>query len=371
MKILREYMLRYISLTKYREGVYASEYARNNLRNMVIATLLLSIYITFNIFGLFWDEVYKPPLEIYMWLGSIVLFPGIMLLLVNQGSSYLSSGSRKRIRNISLLVCLGFMLPSIYWEFYHTQDIYTYMIMLAVFASIGNFRVREAVFLILAADLTVLYCLFCQTEIISPGGWGDEYKVMVIFSLLVLGIAVRRHVDYLLAVRERSLLRRVCETDPLTKILNRRGLADYLRLRSYSGRGAAVIFDVDDFKRYNDTYGHEQGDLCLREVASCLMSMGQDCDCVVARYGGEEFVAVFFTADKRVISMALAGCYAKLADKKIPSGHEATHPYVTLSAGMAISDCSLRMLGDCQELISQADKKLYLAKNIGKNRCMG
>ena len=101
----------------------------------------------------------------------------------------------------------------------------------------------------------------------------DFYRIIILFSLLCLSVAVRNHIDYLLLMKERSHLKIVCETDPLTGLLNRRGMETYIRSRHYQWTVIACIFDIDDFKKYNDTYGHEAGDRCLLEVTECLGNM--------------------------------------------------------------------------------------------------
>lgn len=146
--------------------------------------------------------------------------------------------------------------------------------------------------------------------------------------------------------------------DPLTGLGNRRALDETLHsqiamMQRYDADFTVAMFDIDHFKRINDTQGHLQGDRILEEVAKMLDDYVRETD-TVARYGGEEFVVV-------MPSTSLDGA-AIFADRIRARIEEKMH--VTISGGVAAA-----LKNDTSEsLLSRADKSLYDAKKAGRNR---
>ena len=161
-------------------------------------------------------------------------------------------------------------------------------------------------------------------------------------------------------------------TDPLTGIANRRQFdrrlaEEWKRCQRFGVPLAEVLFDVDHFKLYNDTFGHQAGDECLRQVAAVLAERLRRAGDVVARYGGEEFVALLpYTslADAAVVAEEVLARVQALA---IPHTASTTGPVVTLSAGVA---AVVPGLGPADELTAAADAALYEAKRGGRNRAV-
>lgn len=121
------------------------------------------------------------------------------------------------------------------------------------------------------------------------------------------------------------------------------------------------MVDVDHFKIYNDTHGHPEGDAVLKEV-SALMSAGLRGGDLAARYGGEEFAIVFDGANKEAACVAAERIRRAIADHSFAKGS------VTVSMGVAEFPVDT---SDSGELIELADKALYHAKSIGRNRVFG
>ena len=121
-----------------------------------------------------------------------------------------------------------------------------------------------------------------------------------------------------------------------------------------------LFFDIDHFKRINDTYGHDIGDVVLREVARTIVQSVRIGD-TVARWGGEEMVVMLLGADK-----ANAKNKAEEIRKKIEMLHFDSFPdlKVTISIGVAAAEEGIA----CRELISRADEAVYKAKDRGRNR---
>ncbi|MHB0975771.1 MAG: GGDEF domain-containing protein [Candidatus Aquicultorales bacterium] len=156
--------------------------------------------------------------------------------------------------------------------------------------------------------------------------------------------------------------------DGLTGLFNHRYMRE--KLEQELGRAvrhehpvALVLFDVDNFKAYNDTYGHLKGDLALGKIASVLRSCSRSSD-IVARYGGEEFAII---APETDIRGAMAVAERARLDVEQAFIAEPLGSSITLSAGVAACPVNART---SDELISQADQALYKAKSQGKNLCV-
>ena len=122
------------------------------------------------------------------------------------------------------------------------------------------------------------------------------------------------------------------------------------------------MIDVDFFKKYNDQYGHQAGDECLQFLASALKAeMNRPLD-FVARYGGEEFVCLLPNVDLRGATRVAEKMVTQIQEISI----ERLLSEVTISIGIALYPCE--EIKTIQQLINQADKQLYRAKTLGRNR---
>ena len=170
------------------------------------------------------------------------------------------------------------------------------------------------------------------------------------------------------ANRELSFLSSV---DGLTGIPNRRSFDQFLsKLWSLAARNgeplALIMCDIDYFKAYNDSYGHLQGDECLKKVATCLKdSLKRQAD-LVARYGGEEFAVVLSNTDVVGATKMAETLRANVENLSISHSLSSNTTSVTISLGVAIGYASSTV--SPETLIDAADNALYQAKQDGRNR---
>lgn len=167
--------------------------------------------------------------------------------------------------------------------------------------------------------------------------------------------------------RLRDELREQAIRDPLTKVYNRRFLADAMdRELSQANRNdkpaSVVILDIDFFKQFNDTYGHRCGDFVLQYIAKFMSERIRRGD-VFCRYGGEEFVIFMPNAPLNIAYQRAEDLRNELANAFIE--YEGLHLKTSFSAGVA----GLPTHGSTSDaLLNAADKALYQAKNSGRNR---
>lgn len=190
------------------------------------------------------------------------------------------------------------------------------------------------------------------------------------FAITVRDITERKQIELKLQEVNEEL-ERLANLDGLTQIANRR-LFDAVLAKEWKRCAreqfplSLILIDIDYFKDYNDYYGHQMGDTCLIQVAQTIEQVIRRPMDLVARYGGEEFGVILPNTDlEGAIQVAEM---IRQAIKQLNIFHAASKisDYLTLSLGIASQIPSPKTLPD--ELITQADRALYRAKNQGRNR---
>lgn len=182
-------------------------------------------------------------------------------------------------------------------------------------------------------------------------------------------IEERKRVEAELAKANASL-HRLAHIDGLTQVANRYRFDQdmeqvWRRLQRDHEPLSLILCDVDYFKLFNDHYGHQVGDDCLRQVALAIQKAVHRPDDLVARYGGEEFAIVLPSTHAQGAEQVALGILSKIAELNIPHEFSTVSPQITLSLGIAtVIPKSEQSLDD---LIELTDKALYRAKEEGRN----
>jgi diguanylate cyclase (GGDEF)-like protein len=156
--------------------------------------------------------------------------------------------------------------------------------------------------------------------------------------------------------------------DELTQIANRRYFDRFL-LKSFTAkqRLSVILCDIDHFKLYNDTYGHQAGDKCLQQVAQALSQSVRNGE-LAGRYGGEEFAVVLPNTNYEAALSVAERIVTNVRALNIPHRSSKTSNIVTLSCGVAdMTDED----GSSFDLLIKADRALYRAKEAGRDRALG
>ena len=172
-------------------------------------------------------------------------------------------------------------------------------------------------------------------------------------------------------LREEAVL--LSYTDDLTGIYNHRFFIQQLtmeleRQKRYPTPLSLLMIDIDYFKHYNDTNGHLAGDEVLR-ATSMLIQQGVRHTDIVARYGGEEFSAILMNAGKDFAREIAERVRKNVADARLHN--EAAQPNGNLTVSVGVATFSSPAISTLTDLIREADKALYRAKNAGRNRVEG
>ncbi|HSP15398.1 MAG TPA: diguanylate cyclase [Thermoanaerobaculia bacterium] len=195
--------------------------------------------------------------------------------------------------------------------------------------------------------------------------------LLLIAIVAVLTIAYRARAWQLREQERHAVLEQLATIDPLTHVANRRALdAALARMWSDHQRRhdsiAAILCDIDHFKNYNDTYGHQAGDDALTQVARALAAAAPSATDIVSRFGGEEFLILLAHSTPEDAARIAAVMLQAVRDLRIEHRTSLTVPIVTISLGVAA------MVPDeftaPQTLIREADEALYRAKQAGRNQ---
>ena len=172
-----------------------------------------------------------------------------------------------------------------------------------------------------------------------------------------------------------QILENQATVDGLTGCINRRGMESrlaslYHQLRQtppgQDPRITLLLFDIDFFKQYNDTYGHPAGDECLKTVANVPLSMVQSDTDFVARYGGEEFVILYPQTGPEALEVMARQILESIRELEVPHSQSPISTVVTASIGLAtlVPEASKQP----EDLVRAADHAVYMAKRKGRNR---
>ncbi|MDR1837445.1 MAG: GGDEF domain-containing protein [Treponema sp.] len=160
--------------------------------------------------------------------------------------------------------------------------------------------------------------------------------------------------------------------DALTGIYNRRYMEDNLKrviksiLRSGGGLLSVLMIDIDFFKKYNDTYGHGQGDACLKAIAKVLAASVMRPEDFTARYGGEEFVVILPNTDES----GACGIADKILENVRACGisHEKSDAANCVTVSIGVTTAHVDLARDGGDYIKRADEALYMSKGNGRNQ---
>ncbi|MDI3326538.1 diguanylate cyclase [Pontibacterium granulatum] len=186
------------------------------------------------------------------------------------------------------------------------------------------------------------------------------------FDPVVLRLRVKN------TLKQAELLKQLitlADTDYLTGLNNRRSFATmfdrvWRRSARTNSRVSLAILDIDFFKRFNDRYGHAEGDKALKKVSEVLREHFRRATDFVARYGGEEFVILCTDIEAKELDHQLAKTVQAIEALQLPHESSNVSKWLTVSVGVAVVNAAD---GVTEKLFKHADRSLYAAKSSGRN----
>ncbi|MCL2699902.1 MAG: GGDEF domain-containing protein, partial [Defluviitaleaceae bacterium] len=169
----------------------------------------------------------------------------------------------------------------------------------------------------------------------------------------IVELFTKANYDALTGIHNRHFLETAFQS--VTHILSRSG-----------GRLSVFMIDIDFFKNYNDKYGHDKGDSCLKAVAQTLSDTIPRKGDFVARYGGEEFIAVLPNTDEAGARLIANRLLDSVRSLKMPHAASDASEFLTISIGVTSGKVSYSQ--NCDDFIKRADEALYSAKQGGRDR---
>lgn len=194
----------------------------------------------------------------------------------------------------------------------------------------------------------------------------EEGGIVVIFKDVTTEVSMLQELS-----QKNRELDKLAITDGLSGLYNRRYFDENLQIEYERASNGGVDFhigicDIDNFKLYNDNYGHLKGDEVIRLVANVLKHIFNRQTDIVVRYGGEEFVFILTATPKENLLKLVQKAKQEIEDLKIEHSFSNVSKYITMSFGVACVDIGKRKIS-AQELLNVADLALYKSKDNGKN----
>ena len=242
---------------------------------------------------------------------------------------------------------------------------------LSIFLLAIIFKRKRRILLVVLAVLVYSACCIAQyynPGLVVPHATEIDKLIDLLVALVLATTSISIIAVYVINAYEveEAKIRQFADEDALTGIYNRRKLYEFLTIElEYAKREevplSVIMFDLDNFKKINDTYGHSVGDMVLQHTASVVLGQLRSHD-FFARYGGEEFFVVFRNTKTENALLVAERIRTKVESHQYDDGVRAT-----ISIGLAVSDKE----DSVESLVQRVDEYLYRAKEEGKNRIVG
>jgi diguanylate cyclase (GGDEF)-like protein len=375
--------LRVLRFPEALESSFNEYYRTNTLKHLRVA-LLTGLFL-YAVFGMV-DLMLLPADRMHMWfIRYAVVCPTIAAGLAFTYASRFRRFLQPAISLVMLVASLG-IVAMVYFDPTPAKNYYYSGILLLImgaftFVSLRFlYAVSWALATTLAYESVAIFANHTDVNILIQNTFSIIATIIIgAFSNYLMENYLRRDFlnSLLLKHENRQLqiasheLRRLSISDALTNLGNRRHFEnvldqEWLRAKRLEAPISLILLDIDFFKPYNDNYGHQAGDECLRLVAEAIGGFARRPEDSAARYGGEEFVLLLPGAELAQAAAIAEACRGSVESMVILHGHSKVSNVVTVSAGVATmapdSDTSRR------DLVEAADKALYRAKSEGRNR---
>ena len=246
-----------------------------------------------------------------------------------------------------------------------TQNIVISLMLAAIVALIAFYSTSVVMSIALSTVVVMAYCVLSTLIMQFFNLWIWLVLPIVLSIVAIICVYV---VKYILKSRDFELTYKLATTDGLTDLYNHRFFQEQMAMciadcKRYGRKFSLIMIDIDFFKKFNDTYGHQAGDAVLRGVAHTLKRNVRSSD-VVCRYGGEEMAIILKDTDFDQAFLTAEKVCKTIAEKPFKIAAN-TEKQVTISLGVSTFPDHGQTV---QEMIEHADQGLYAAKENGRNQ---
>lgn len=345
-----------------------SIYNLNILINIVAFTILVCVAIA--IFYAFYDgKIYSAYISIGMAIGLAVLL-SIAIYFRKVNVCY------EKIDKLIVFSVLGMYLYAIYLGTFQAEgDLAVTAIVIFIFLQvIFIWSPPKNLIIIVSMAIIFIICSF-YTKDIRIASYDSIHCILVICCGNFISWKVSRvNVEYFMAeeklLEQNKLLYMASTIDELTKMYNRKKIVSIINdigkeCIENNEKLVFIIMDIDNFKSYNDTYGHPAGDILLESAGCLLKDIAKKNNINVGRLGGEEFIAVWKASNLIDFNEIAEEIKVGISEMHRQNNSYVIHRKVTISQGVAVYNP--QNISDIKEAYHLADKALYIAKKNGKN----
>ncbi|MEG0994807.1 MAG: GGDEF domain-containing protein [Bacilli bacterium] len=338
--------------------------------------IFLVIYIT-NLFVIIETKHYFPYRHFYIGINACFIFYAIVGMLWEW--YLLEINDEKKLSLKKLRMCNYFSIGI-------TSLFITILYVLAIVTNVGNsiyplFCLLLAIIPLLPFKVfflfsTASYLTLLATSLLLHAPIHTLFLGAIYYGLSLI-VSNTLYTSYIVNIEntyklgnENKLLHKKLETDKLTKTFSRYGFeerTDLLLPYLIRAKTPVAIFmiDIDFFKKYNDTFGHMEGDKCLQKIADTLMHSVHHNSDFVSRFGGEEFLVFEYNINYHDAINAAERLRKNVEEMKMTSPDNKLGPYVTISVGGCWG--YFDKIKSLETFIEEADKNLYISKSKGRN----
>ncbi|GMQ57795.1 hypothetical protein AN1V17_21900 [Vallitalea sediminicola] len=328
------------------------------------AIIVIPLVIVLQLLGVF----------IYYMVDAIMAMVTAFILLIMPRILTIVHVHKKKWFKYLLLFLVVMMLPMIYIEYdYMVLILWIFPLLISCMYFSNKLNTITVILDVVVLGLTSYYRSYqrLQNNLISQriGGLFKDfiisyttYAMLVIISYVIIYLLTNKTNELLHDAIKKKEFEILSITDSMTGIYNYRYLMKELEkneqlFHKENTPFAAILFDVDNFKSINDTYGHVEGDCALQEIVKCLQKIVREDD-VIGRYGGEEFMVILSNTSVNEAYMIAEKCRQEVAGLKIKPLEKS----ISISGGVA------EYTGEnIKDYIRCMDEKMYNAKSNGRN----
>lgn len=347
--------------------VYTRRVQKENVRRMLIASVCF--FILFFVNSLVLQIQTAGAIKPYIMAPFMVLaelYAGVYILRSYRWLSRRKKWDMRLQLYLFWLIFVTLMLAASFMSERTFFKLSVYWIMTAVLASVPLWNNKE---FLVSQGIQIAALLF----LIVYQKLGVETVIYLSANQLMCCVISRQgYYNFLQRAADATAIdtaKTLSETDPMTNLLNRRGLERSLE-RVWTGcvrnnrKVAVIMIDIDNFKKYNDHFGHLEGDTCIRRVTAEIHKMtGRKSD-LAARVGGEEFVVCLPGMEKGEALNWAIKLKENVESLNIPQAEENFLPFVSVSVGVVCGYA--RRSADFEQMRKKADEALYEAKESGR-----